>query len=348
MQILENISLKEFNTFGVANSARFFVEIKEEADFLELIKTKIFKENKRLFLGGGSNVLFTKDFDGLLILNKIKGFEILEETLDTVLLSSCGGELWNDFVLFATERGLWGVENLALIPGTVGASPVQNIGAYGSEVRDTVHSVSGFFIENGEKKIFSNEECLFGYRDSIFKNELKDKFFITKVIFSLKKNGLPNLSYKPLKEYFEERGYVPQNSRDISDAVTEIRKSKLPDPRELGNAGSFFKNVFVSKEKLDSLLKEYENIPYFIEPASAQGDGEATGEKIKIPTGWLIEKAGFKGKRFGNVGVYEKQALVLVNFGGSTGEDVFNLAKEIQEVVLEKFDIEISPEINLI
>lgn len=337
MEIKQNYDLTKLNTFGVSVRAKFLVEVKNESEITELFGMPEFKNNKRIFLGGGSNVLFREDFDGIVIINKLKGIEIISEDSENVLVRVMSGEWWHDLVLFSVERGYWGIENLAYVPGTVGAAPMQNIGAYGGELNNTLESVEAVDLKSGEKRIFSKEECKLGYRDSVFKNELKDKYFITAVNLRLSKIEKKNISYKILKNYLDENKIEVKSSRDISSAVTEIRKSKLPDPAILGNAGSFFKNVFIGVENLEELQKTYPEIPYFEE-----------GESIKIPSGWLIEQCGYKGKRVGNVGVHDKQALVLVNHGGATGGEIWGLAEEIIASVYEKFGLKLTPEVNLI
>ncbi|OGJ05488.1 UDP-N-acetylenolpyruvoylglucosamine reductase [Candidatus Nomurabacteria bacterium RIFOXYC2_FULL_36_19] len=351
MKIQNNYNLSKLNTFGILAKAKFFVEINNETDLKELFDIGEFKNNEKLFLGGGSNVLFTKDFDGLVIFNKLKGIEILKEDSKNVLIKSMGGEMWHDIVIFSVERNLWGIENLAFVPGTVGAAPIQNIGAYGVELKDTLENVEVFDIETGEKKVLDKEECKFGYRDSVFKNELKGKYFITAITLKLSKTPARQLAggenkkkiYPALEKYLVENKIEIKNSKDISDAVTAIRKSKLPNPEVIPNAGSFFKNVFVKEIEFKKLQKTYPNIPFFKE------NGE-----IKIPSGWLIEQCGpangtsWKGYRLGNVGVHDKQALVLVNYGGATGEKVLNLANKIIANVKEKFGLKLTPEVNLI
>ncbi|MFA6274183.1 MAG: UDP-N-acetylmuramate dehydrogenase [Candidatus Paceibacterota bacterium] len=337
MEILKNYDLSSLNSFHVSARAKFFAEIKNEDDFKNLANIPEFKNNEKLFLGGGSNILFTKDFDGIVILNKMKGIQVLKEDDNYVFLKVAGGEKWHDLVLFTVEKNLWGIENLALIHGTVGAAPVQNIGAYGSEVKDSIESVECFEIENGKKKIFANKECKFGYRDSIFKSELKGKFFIFSVTFKLKKNSEPSISYNALKNHLAKNNLEIKNSKDVSNAVIDIRKSKLPNPKDLGNAGSFFKNVYVDQKKLEELKKSYPEIPYFEEEG-----------KIKIPAGWLVEQCGWKGKRIGNVGVHEKQALILVNYGNASGLEIKNLAEQIINSVFQKFGLKLFPEVNLI
>ena len=322
--------------------------IDNEQDLKELFNTEEFQNNGKLFLGGGSNTLFTKDFEGLVILNKLKGVEILSEDPETVTVRAMGGENWNDLVNFVTERNLWGIENLALVPGTVGAAPMQNIGAYGVELKDVLQNVEAFDVETGKenkKKVFSGTECELGYRDSIFKNRLKEKYFITAITIKLSKTPKPNLSYKILAEYLKNNppsahsggGGEVKNSKDISDAVGAIRKSKLPDPVVIPNAGSFFKNLFVEPLKLEKLQKIYPEMPHFDE-----------GGIVKIPAGWLIEQTGWKGKRLGNVGVHDKQALVLVNYGGADGQEILTLANKIIDDVKAKFGLELVPEVNIV
>ena len=359
MKMIKNYDLTELNTFGIPARAKFFVELNNELDLEELFISPEFKNNKKLFLGGGSNILFTKDFDGIVVLNKLKGIEILEEDSESVLIKSMGGEVWHDLVLFAVDREYWGIENLSLVPGTVGAAPMQNIGAYGVEIKDVLENVEAYEIENGEKRVFSNKECEFRYRESIFKNKLKGKYFISAVILKLSKKPKPNLSYKILLEYLEKpartTGVVQsggnkieiRNVKDISNAVIEIRKSKLPDPKVLGNAGSFFKNVFVEKDKLEELKQSYPDMPSFEEPSFAKASAGEDG-MVKIPAGWLIEQCGWKGKKIGNVGVHEKQALILVNYGGATGEEIKNLSDQIISSVFSKFNITLAREVNLI
>ena len=337
MDIKHNQDLTKLNTFGVSVQAKFLVEISNEQELVELFALPEFKDNKRIFLGGGSNVLFTKDFDGIVVLNKLKGIEIISEDNESVLVRAMSGEWWHDLVIFTAERGYWGIENLSYVPGTVGAAPMQNIGAYGGELKNTLESVETIEIETGNKRIFSKEECRLGYRDSVFKNELKDKYFITAVNLKLSKVEKKNISYKILKNYLDENKIEVKTVKDISDAVTSIRKSKLPDPKILGNAGSFFKNTFVSKDKFESLLAQYPEMPNFVED-----------EQIKIPSAWLIEQCGWKGKIVGNAGVHDKQALVLVNHGGATGQEIWDLAQVIIASVEEKFDLKITPEVNLI
>jgi len=337
MLIKQDCDLSKLNTFGISAKAKFFAEINNESDIQELFNAQEFKNNKKLFLGGGSNVLFTKDFKGIVILNKLKGIEILVEDFEIVTIRAMAGESWHDLVIFSVERGLWGIENLSFIPGTVGAAPMQNIGAYGAELKNVLENVEAFDIETGKKKIFSQEDCELGYRDSVFKNKLKDKFFISAITLKLNKSEDKNISYKILQDYLEKNKIEVKNPKDISDAVMTIRKSKLPDPAIIPNAGSFFKNVFIAPAKLKELQTKYPEMPFFHE------DGI-----IKIPSAWFIEQTGWKGKRFGNVGVHEKQALVLVNYGRATGQEILDLAEKIIADVKTKFGLVLVPEVNLI
>lgn len=341
MEILENYDLTHLNTFGVPARARYFVVLEKEDQIPELFNNEIFKNNEKLFLGGGSNILFTKDFMGIVVQNKIKGIEIIQENDENVWIKCMGGEVWHDLVSFAVNRELWGIENLSLIPGTVGAAPMQNIGAYGAELKNTLDSIEAYNIEikDGklEKRIFQNNECNFGYRESIFKNVVKGKYFIVAIILKLNKKENKNIEYKVLKNYLEENKIINPDLKGISEAVCNIRRSKLPDPSVLGNAGSFFKNVFVSKDEFDKLILTFPDVPHFIE-----------GEYIKIPAGYLIEQCGFKGKRVGNVGMHEKQALVLVNYGGATSEELLAFANLVMTTVYERFGLQLTPEVNLI
>ena len=347
MEIIKNYDLTKLNTFGISVRAKFFVELNDEFSLKKLFISPEFKNNEKLFLGGGSNILFTKDFDGIVILNKLKGIRILKENSESVFIRSMGGEIWHDLVMFTVNGGYWGIENLSLIPGTVGAAPVQNIGAYGVELKDTLENVEAYEIKTGKKNIFKKEECEFGYRYSAFKDRLKGKYFITAITLKLNKAGKGNTDYKILQEYLEKNKIEIKNSKDISDAVISIRKSKLPDPLLIGNAGSFFKNVFLEKQEMEVLLKTYPEMPYFEESADAKAMSGKEGN-IKISAAWLIEKCGWKGKRIGNAGVHEKQALVLVNYGGATGEEIKNLSEQIITSVFSKFNLTLEREVNLI
>jgi len=363
MKILKNYDLSALNTFGVPIIAKFFVEIKSESDLLELIYLSEFKNNEKLFLGGGSNILFTKDFIGIVIFNKIKGIEIIKVPMseevwvstknvgkDFVWIKAMSGEIWHDLVKFAISYNYWGIENLSLIPGTVGAAPMQNIGAYGRELKDILENVEAIDISTGEKRIFKNEECNFGYRDSIFKNDLKDKYFILSITIKLSKKENKNIEYKVLKEYIEQNNIDTSISKNISEAVSAIRRNKLPDPNVIGNAGSFFKNVFIDKNKFKELQDKYPDMPYFKDEARTSPQPELVGleGEYKIPAGWLIEQCGWKGKRIGNVGVHDKQALVFVNHGGASGVEIKSFAEQVINSVYNKFGLKLVPEVNLI
>ncbi|MFA6257203.1 MAG: UDP-N-acetylmuramate dehydrogenase [Candidatus Paceibacterota bacterium] len=337
MKIERDYNLGKLNTFGIPAKAKLLVEIHSEEELGELLGTPEFKDNEKIFLGGGSNVLFTRDWDGIVVLNKLKGVQILEEDDSSVVIRAMGGEIWHDLVEFVVARGYWGIENLSLIPGSVGAAPMQNIGAYGAELKETLLSVEAYEIATGQKKTFSSKECALGYRDSIFKNTHKGKYFIAAVSLKLNKEGSSNVTYKILRDYLDKNQITVKGPKDISDAVAAIRRSKLPDPKVIGNAGSFFKNVFVSPEKLKELQEKYPEIPHFEEE-----------EIIKIPGGWLIEQAGWRGYREGNVGVHERQALVLVNHGGATGPEILALAHKVISSVEEKFGLKLEPEVNIV
>lgn len=338
LQILENISLLSYNTFHIEARCRFFVVIRSVEELLEL-RTLPAWENKKLFLGGGSNVLFTKDFEGLVIRNEILGINQLSETADTVTLKVGSGESWHGLVKHCVDHDLGGIENLSLIPGTVGAAPMQNIGAYGVEVKNVIDSVEAIELSTGSVKTFTNEECHFGYRESFFKQKGKDLYFISSITLTLtKRNHRFNTSYGAIQDVLKQNHVVDLSVRAISEAVIHIRRSKLPDPDVTGNAGSFFKNPSIEKSSYEQLKEIYPAIPGFVEPDN----------KVKVPAGWLIEQCGWKGKTFSSIGVHPLQALVIVNYGGGRGEDIWQLALDIRESVKEKFNIIIQPEVNII
>lgn len=339
MLIQKEVSLKSYNTFGLDVRSKFFIEVKSVEEFLSFLRLPESKNNPVLILGGGSNMLFTKDYEGIVVKNSIKGINKLREDEHHVYLKAGAGENWHEFVLFCIENHLAGVENLSLIPGTVGAAPMQNIGAYGVEIKDTVYEVEAVELATGNLKVFSNADCHFGYRESVFKNVYKDQFVITSVTFRLNKMPNFNISYGAIKQVLDEKGIKNLSIKAISDAVIAIRKSKLPDPAVLGNAGSFFKNPEIDKEKALALKALYEDMPQY--PTSDP-------LKIKLAAGWLIEKCGWKGKRVGETGSHKDQALVLVNYGKAKGEEIWNLALEIKRSVWDKFGVEIIPEVNII
>lgn len=335
-----HFSLKQLNTFGVKAYASNFVLI-QDIDFLqELLKNYIREEVEILILGGGSNILFTQDFPGMVIKNGIKGIEVLAEDEHFATVKVGGGEVWHDFVLHAIDQNWGGIENLSLIPGTVGAAPIQNIGAYGVEQKDVFVGLDAIEIRTGKKVSFLKDECDFGYRNSIFKNELKGKLFITHVTFKLTKaDHQINTSYGAISKQLEENKVSNPSIKDISDAVISIRNSKLPNPLEIGNCGSFFKNPEVPKRKFQALSYHHPELPHY--PASKDGH-------VKIPAGWLIEQCGWKGKRMGNVGTFSKQALVLINHGNATGEEAKDFAMMIQQSVKDTFGIKLEPEVNIL
>jgi len=336
MKIKSDFSLLPYNTFGLNVSCRQFYEYRSLPELARFIESGILEKSAWLHIGGGSNLLFLRDYDGLVLHSKVKDIEILEETEEECRVAAGSGVVWDDFVIWCVENQLGGVENLSSIPGEVGAAPVQNIGAYGVEIKDVIEEVGVISAKSGLFTFFNNEKCRFAYRNSIFKED-KSRI-ITHVVFRLKK--MPFYQYK--LEYGKIRealsSYPEINLSNIREAVIAIRNEKLPDPKELGNAGSFFKNPVVPKEKFMQLQKEYSTMPHY--PA---GEGEE-----KIPAGWLIEQSGWKGKSYKRAGVYDKQALVLVNKGGATGTEIWELAGLIQQSVLEKFGIEIEPEVKVI
>ncbi len=333
----ENHSLKKYNTFGINAKAKYFTVFESIIDLKDILASEIYKKNKNFILGEGSNILFTKDFNGLILHNQIKGICILEDNNDSVIVEVGGGMNWHDFVEWSVSQELSGIENLALIPGTVGASPVQNIGAYGMEVKDTITKVHTFMIEEEEIRIFSNDECKFEYRDSIFKGSLKDKIIITKVEFRLLKTALNKTTYGAIEEELKTLNVKP-SPKNIADAVINIRNRKLPNPSELGNSGSFFKNPIISTSKFESLKTDFPEIVGY----------KISENETKLAAGWLIENAGLKGYREGDAGVHKKQALVLVNYENANGEDIMNLARNIQETILERYGVQIVPEVNIL
>ncbi|MFA0964813.1 UDP-N-acetylmuramate dehydrogenase [Roseivirga sp. BDSF3-8] len=338
MQVQENVSLKPYNSFGIEADAKYFAEVTSVADLQKLLKDSRYLDATKLILGGGSNVLMTGHFDGIVIKMNIKGIEEIRKDEAHTWLRIGAGENWHQFVLNTIDRGLSGVENLSLIPGTVGAAPMQNIGAYGVELCEVFEKLEAVEISSGKVEHFDHDTCHFGYRESIFKKELKGRHIITHVTLRLNNQPSFNTSYGAIKQVLEERNITELSTRAISDAVIHIRQSKLPDPRVIGNAGSFFKNPVISIEEFNRLQAAFPEVPHY-----PQSDGT-----IKVPAGWLIEQAGWKGKRVGHTGVHDRQALVLVNHGGAQGHEVVELAKSIQASVKEKFGIGIRPEVNII
>jgi UDP-N-acetylmuramate dehydrogenase len=336
--IKENISLKPYNTFGIDAKARFFISIDSVEKLKTVLSLEQFKSAKKLFIGGGSNLLLLNDFDGLVIKIEISGIDKVTETENGVILKAGAGVVWHDFVMYCVDNRFYGVENLSLIPGTVGAAPMQNIGAYGVEIKDVFESLEALNTSTLEVESFNLEKCRFGYRESIFKHEAKDKYVILNVSFNLQKNGNLNLEYGAIKDTLSQMQISNPTLKEVSEAVISIRKSKLPDPSEIGNSGSFFKNPEIPITRFEKLKEKYPNAPSY----------PVNENLVKVPAGWLIEQAGWKGHREGNVGVHARQALVLVNYGGGTGIEIKALAEKIQKSVFEKYGIEINPEVNFI
>ena len=335
MQIQQNISLKPYNTFGIDVKAKEFVSVTSFTDLKEIIT----KTDDFFILSGGSNLLLTKDIEKLVIHLNLKGKEILHSVKNDTFVKIAAGENWHEFVLWCIENDFGGVENLSLIPGNVGTTPIQNIGAYGIELKDIMYELEALEIESREVVKFKNEDCQFGYRDSIFKRHAKGKYIITSVTFRLSKEKHKlNTSYGAIQSELEDNTIKNPTIKDVSNAVIAIRQSKLPDPKEIGNSGSFFKNPVISKHQFRQLQHKYPEVPFY----------EVSKTEIKVPAGWLVEQCGFKGQRFGNAGVHKKQALVLVNYGKATGKEIFELSKKIQQTVKEKFEIDLVAEVNII
>ncbi len=337
MEILENKSLRQLNTFGIDVKAKFFADVKYSGDLIEILVNEEFNSAPKLILGGGSNVLLSQDFAGLVIKISIPGISIISENQESAVIEAGAGVVWNDLVNFCVDHKLGGIENLSLIPGTVGAAPIQNIGAYGQELKDSFLSLDGFLIDTAEEKILFNDDCRFGYRTSIFKKELKGKFIVTSIRLKLSKNPVLNLSYGPVKNEIDKLNLYEPTIRDVSRVISSIRKSKLPDPAVIGNAGSFFKNPEISEKKFIDIKDKYPGVI-----GHKQEDGS-----YKIAAGWMIEECGWKGKKIGNTGTHEKQSLVLVNYGGAKGEEILKLAEEIKKSVSEKFGIQLTEEVNI-
>jgi len=332
LKIQKNISLKQYNTFGIDVNAKRFATVNSVID----LKNIITNEKDIFLLGGGSNMLLTSDIEKLVIHLDLKGIIVNNTEKNTVYVTAEAGENWHEFVLWCISQNYGGLENLSLIPGNVGTSPIQNIGAYGVEIKDTFFQLEALNIETGKTKIFTKEDCNFGYRNSVFKNEVKGKFIILNVTFKLTKNNHNiNISYGAIKAGLENKSNP--SIKEISDVIIAIRESKLPDPEKIGNSGSFFKNPVISNKAFQILQKSYPEIPHYI----------VTKDEIKVPAGWLIEQCGFKGKRIGDAGVHDKQALVLVNYNNATGEEIFNLAKNVKQTVKNKFNIDLDIEVNI-
>ena len=337
MEILSDFSLKNYNTFGIEAKAKQFVSVHSTAE----LKTVLIENQsqKKFILGGGSNMLLTQDIDALVIHIDLKGKNIIQENDDFAWVESQAGENWHEFVLWTIENNLGGLENMSLIPGNVGTTPVQNIGAYGTEIKDTFVSCEAMKIENQEMITFNNLDCNFGYRESVFKNEIKDQFIITSVVYKLtKRNHKINTSYGDILSELEKNNIKTPTIKEVSNAVIAIRNSKLPNPKELGNSGSFFKNPILLKSDFEKIHSKFPEMKFY----------EISETEVKVPAGWLIEQAGFKGKRFGDAGIHKNQALVLVNYGNATGQEILNVSKEIQKTIFDTFGIHIEAEVNVI
>lgn len=337
MEIQHNFSLKNFNTFGIEASAKEFVSVHTIDELKTVLEQNTTK--KKFILGGGSNMLLTQDIDALVIHVDLKGKIISKEDDDFVWVESQAGENWHEFVLWTIDQNFGGIENMSLIPGNVGTTPVQNIGAYGTEIKDTFVSCEAMKIENQEMKTFTKADCHFGYRESVFKNEVKDQYIITSVVFKLtKRNHKINTSYGDITDELAKKNITNPTLKDVSDAVISIRQSKLPDPKELGNSGSFFKNPILLKTDFEKIHQKFLEMKYY----------EISETEVKVPAGWLIEQAGFKGKRFGDAGIHKNQALVLVNYGNATGQEILDVSKIIQNTIFKTFGIHIEAEVNVI
>ena len=338
MHIEQNVSLKPYNTFGLEATARFFVEIQSTEELKTVLQNPDYQLIDKLFLGGGSNILLTKNYEGLVVKINLKGINKIFEDDAHIHIQAGAGESWHQLVMYCVENQYAGMENLSLIPGTVGAAPMQNIGAYGVEIKDIFEELQALNLKTLEIETFNLADCHFGYRESIFKHEAKGKYVITSVTFKLNKTPIFKISYGDIQKTLQEMNVINLSIKVVSDAVISIRQSKLPDPAEIGNSGSFFKNPEIPKFQYDNLKEYFENIPSY----------PINENTVKVPAGWLIEQAGWKGFRDGEIGVHARQALVLVNYGNGTGEQIKALSAKIQASVLEKFGISLSTEVNFV
>lgn len=344
MQIRENFPLRPYHTFGIDVSARYFSRFENVDQLQELLSESLVQEHPKLVLGGGSNVLFTRNYDGVVLKNEINGVEVVKETDEDFLVRAGAGENWHRFVMHCVDKGYAGLENLSLIPGNVGASPMQNIGAYGVEVKDVFHELEAFHIHDKEIHTFTAADCRFGYRESVFKNKYRNQFVITSVTYRLRKTPVFHTEYGAIRQELENMGVSDLSIKAISQAVINIRSSKLPDPKDVGNAGSFFKNPTIPRQQFEDVQRQFPNIPSF----------PFDEERVKVPAGWLIEHSHpedaptWKGYRLGDAGCYPKQALVLVNYGSATGEEVYDLSEKILQTVKKKFGVELEREVNII
>lgn len=338
MQLLESVSLKPYNTMGIDAYARLFSPVSSTEDLRAVLNDKKLENIPRLILGGGSNLLFTGDVNGLVIKVDLMGRSIVEEKPDYTIVEVGAGENWHEFVRWSISKDLGGLENLSLIPGNVGASPMQNIGAYGVEIKDCFQSLDAIELATGERHTFSASDCKFGYRDSVFKGPLKNKYAIVSVRYRLSRNHQYNTSYGAIEQELERMNVADLSLDAVSQAVINIRRSKLPDPKDLGNSGSFFKNPVIGAEAFEKLIAKFPETPNYPAP----------NNQHKIAAGWLIEQCGWKGKRVGNCGMHARQALVLVNYGGATGEELYAHSERVMESVQERFGILLEREVNII
>lgn len=337
MEIQSHFSLKNYNTFGIEAKAQKFISVHTTDELKTVLEQH--PDDPKFILGGGSNMLLTQDIHALVIHVDLKGKRIIETSDDFVWVEADAGENWHEFVLWTINQDFGGLENMSLIPGNVGTTPIQNIGAYGTEIKDTFAYCTALEIATLQTRTFTKEECAFGYRESIFKNEEKNKYIITSVVFKLTKHSHKiNVSYGDIAAELTQKGITTPTLKDVSDAVTAIRQRKLPDPKELGNSGSFFKNPILPKSDFERIAALHPEMPHYI----------ISDTEVKVPAGWLIEQAGFKGKRFGDAGIHKNQALVLVNYGNATGQEILDVARTIQQTVCDTFGIKIEAEVNII
>ena len=337
MKVFKDYPLLLHNTFGMDVKAALFIEYGSVEELKEVLRMPEVKEGRWLHIGGGSNLLFTGDYPGAVLHSAIKGHEIVKENGEEVIVRVGAGEVWDDFVAYTVAQGWYGAENLSLIPGEVGASAVQNIGAYGVEAKDLITEVEAVDVNTGEERVFKNEECGYAYRESVFKLSLKRRYVLTQVSFRLKKTPSYQLDYGNVRAELEKRG-CGLTLENVRQTIIDIRNAKLPDPKIQGNAGSFFMNPMVSRSQFEALLAQYPQMPHY----------EVDARRVKIPAAWMIDQCGWKGKQLGRAGVHDKQALVLVNLGGATGKEIIRLSEEIQKSVFDKFGVCISPEVNYV
>lgn len=338
VDIRQNVNLKSFNTFGIEVYCSYFAEVHSVDEILAVQGTDVYRNNQKLIVGGGSNILFTRNFEGLVVKNALKGIEVVSETADGVVVKAMAGEVWHDFVMWCINRNYAGLENLSLIPGCVGASPMQNIGAYGVEIKEVFEELEAIDLTSGEKRVFKKQDCAFGYRESVFKHQYKNRYIIVSVSFRLKKQAALNTTYGAINAELEKMQVSSPGIKDVSEAVIRIRRSKLPDPKETGNAGSFFKNPEVSATTYTELKSRFpELVAYPLDNGS-----------YKLAAGWLIEQCGLKGHEINGAAVHLKQALVLINKGNARGEDVFQLSSYVIERVAEKFGVRLEREVNIL